>query len=68
MDREVELALYGRLLREPKLKEWLQAKLDAEVSVLLVNPDVEALRKAQGRAQLLQHMLDLLDAAAKRSA
>lgn len=60
MDRNTEFDLFTRLCREPKLKEWLQSKLDAEIAVLLVAEDVRA---AQGRAKLLQQMIDLLDAA-----
>jgi len=63
MDRDAELALFARLAREPKLKEWLQAKLEAEFKVLVVADDV---RKAQGRAQLLQQLIDSLEAGLKR--
>jgi hypothetical protein len=60
MDREAEFALFTRLAREPKLREWLTGKLEAELAVLVVAEDV---RKAQGRAQLLKQIIDLLDAA-----
>lgn len=60
MDREAEFALFTRLVREPKLREWLAGKLEAELAVLVVAEDV---RKAQGKAQLLKQMIDLLDAA-----
>jgi hypothetical protein len=60
MDRQAEFELFTRLCREPKLKEWLEGKLEAEMSVLLVAEDVRA---AQGRAKLLKQMIDLLDAA-----
>lgn len=60
MDRNTEFELFKRLCREPKLKEWLENKLKDEVKVLLVADDVRA---AQGRAKLLQQMIDLLDAA-----
>lgn len=60
MDRQAEFDLFTRLCREPKLRDWLEGKLETEVAVLLVAEDV---RKAQGRAQLLQQMIDLLDAA-----
>lgn len=63
MDRDAELALFARLAREPKLKEWLQAKLEAEIKVLMAADDV---RKAQGRAQLLQQLIDSLEAGLKR--
>lgn len=60
MDRQAEFELFTRLCREPKLKEWLETKLEAEMSVLLVAEDVKA---AQGRARLLKQMIDLFDAA-----
>jgi hypothetical protein len=63
MDRQTEIALFARLVREPKLREWLESKLQAETEILIVNPDVEQLRKSQGRAQFVKSMLDLLDAA-----
>lgn len=63
MNRDAELALFARLAREPKLKEWLQEKLDAEIKVLVAADDV---RKAQGRAQLLQQIIDSLEAGLKR--
>lgn len=64
MDRNAEFELFKRLCREPKLKEWLQFKLNAEIAVLLVAEDVRA---AQGKAKLLQQMIDLLDAAKAKS-
>jgi hypothetical protein len=60
MDRQAEFELFTRLCREPKLKEWLEQKLDAELAILLVAEDVRA---AQGRAKLLKQMIELLDAA-----
>lgn len=63
MNRDAELALFARLAREPKLKEWLQEKLEAEIKVLMAADDV---RKAQGRAQLLQQLIDSLEAGLKR--
>lgn len=52
--------MFVRLCREPKLKEWLESKLEAEIAILLVAEDVRA---AQGRAKLLKQIIDLLDAA-----
>lgn len=60
MDKNAEFELFMRLCREPKLKEWLQFKLDSEVQVLMQAEDVRA---AQGKARLLKSMIDLLDAA-----
>lgn len=61
MDRKDELELFSQLARNDRLVQWLKAKLDGEIKVLVSNPDVEQIRKAQGKAQLLQYMLDLLD-------
>ena len=63
IDRKEELELFAFLARQPKLREWVNAKLDTELRVLVQNSDVEQLRRAQGKAQLLQHILDLLDKA-----
>lgn len=63
IDRKDELELFAFLARQPKLREWLNAKLETELRVLVQNTDVEQLRKAQGKAQLLQHMVELLDKA-----
>lgn len=60
MDRNTEFELFKRLCREPKLKEWLQFKLESEVKVLMIAEDVRA---TQGKAQLLTQIIDLLDAA-----
>ena len=62
MTREDELALFDYLSRS-KLREWLEHKLKSEVEVLIQVPDVEQLRKAQGRAGLLQQMVKLLETA-----
>ena len=63
IDRKEELELFAFLARQSKLREWVNVKLDTELKVLVQNPDVDQLRKAQGRAQLLQHMLELMDKA-----
>ncbi len=60
MDRNTEFELFKRLCREPKLKEWLQFKLESEMKVLMLAEDV---RVAQGKAQLLTQLIELLDAA-----
>lgn len=65
MERNAELDLFKRLLREPKLEEWLAYRLEQEQAVLIQSIDVEQLRRAQGRAQLVQQMLTLLAAARK---
>jgi hypothetical protein len=63
MDRKIESELFDRLFRERRLTEWLREQLDAQVKVLMVNPDVEQLRKAQGAAQVITAFLDKLTAA-----
>lgn len=63
IDRNEELELFDFLARQPKLREWINAKLDMELRVLVQNSDVEQLRKAQGKAQLLQQMIELMDKA-----
>jgi hypothetical protein len=65
-DRNAELALFKRLAREPHLMEWLRQKLSVEINILVSHTDFDQVRKAQGRAQLLHQMTDLLEAAAKR--
>lgn len=63
MDRNKETELFDHLCRTPRLKEWLADQLASQYKILVVNPDVEQLRKAQGQAQFIQHMLDKLTAA-----
>jgi len=63
MDLKNELALFDQLSGNRRFKEWLLHKLETEYSVLSQNADVDQLRRAQGRAQLLKSMLDLLDKA-----
>lgn len=61
IDKTEELELFRFLSSQPRLKEWLQSKLDMELRVLVSNNDADQIRRAQGRAQLLQTMIDLLD-------
>ena len=63
MDKRSELELFDYLSRHPKFREWVTGKFDAELDSLVLLVDVEQLRRAQGRAALLQTMLKLLDAA-----
>jgi hypothetical protein len=63
IDRNDELELFAFLARQTKLRDWLNYKLAIELRVLVQNPDVEQLRKAQGKAQLLQHIMELMDKA-----
>lgn len=63
MDRAKETELWDHLARTPRLREWLQEQFDEQTAILVVNPDVEQLRKAQGRAQFAKAMIDKLAAA-----
>lgn len=63
MDRAVETKMWGDLWRHRPLKEYLEEQLQAQYEILAVNPDVEKLRMAQGRAQFIKQMLDRLTAA-----
>jgi hypothetical protein len=69
VERTKEAELFDSLCRMPRLREWLGEQLAQQVKILVVNPDVEQLRKAQGQAQFIQLMLDKLataESAAKR--
>lgn len=63
MDAKNELALFDQLSGNLRFKDWLQSKLDTEFSALVQGNDIDQLRRAQGRAQLLKSMLELLDKA-----
>lgn len=63
MDLKNELALFDQLSGNNRLRDWLTHKLDIEYSVLSMNADIDQLRRAQGRAQLLKSMVELLDKA-----
>lgn len=61
MDKSVEAELFVFLSGQPRYREWLTAQLQKELEVLVLNNDVEQIRRAQGKAQLLQKMIELLD-------
>lgn len=63
MTRDQELALFESLCRSRPLKEWLDAQLAEQLKILLVNPDFDNLRKAQGAAQFIKSIMDKLTAA-----
>lgn len=63
MNRENEARLFADLCRSRPLKEWLEAQLAEQVKILLVNPDNDLLRKAQGAAQFIKSFQDRLTAA-----
>lgn len=62
MTKDQELELFD-LLSRTKLKDWLTERRDIEVQTLVQSADIELLRKAQGRAALLDSMVKLLEAA-----
>ena len=62
MTKDQELDLFDRLSRT-QLRDWIAHKREAEIQVLVLSNDLEQLRKAQGRAALLDSMMKLLDVA-----
>jgi hypothetical protein len=63
MTKQDELELFDYLSRQHKLRDWLNRNLAADMKVLVQSNDIDQLRKAQGRAGLLEKMLALMDAA-----
>lgn len=63
MTKDDELALFDYLSRNSKFRDWLEHRLSFEVETLIQIPDADQLRRAQGRAGLLQQMVKLLDVA-----
>lgn len=63
IDKTEEIELFAHLSRLPKLREWVEAKLEVELRVLVGNNDIDQIRRAQGKAQLLQQIVELLDKA-----
>jgi NAD(P)H-dependent FMN reductase len=45
----------------PQLREYLSEELSKKIEVLVLNPDVEQLRRAQGHAQALREIITALD-------
>jgi hypothetical protein len=62
MTKDQELELFDFLSRT-KLGDWIKAKKEAEVAVLIQSSDIDTLRKAQGRAAMLESIEKLLEAA-----
>lgn len=61
--RFAEADLFSRLRRTNGFEQWLQERLDEQIKTLMVNPDPQAVRFAQGTAQAYRAMLDKLSAA-----
>jgi hypothetical protein len=62
MTKDQELELFDFLSRT-KLGDWVKAKKRDEVAVLIQSSDIDTLRKAQGRASMLESIEKLLAAA-----
>lgn len=45
----------------PQLREYLAEELSKKIEVLVLNPDAEQLRRAQGHAQALREIIAALD-------
>lgn len=57
-----ELNLFESVGRShPQFGEYLQKELDKQINVLIVNPNGEQLRIAQGKAQVLQNLIEELN-------
>lgn len=62
MNREQEAAVLEHLCRFRPLREWLDAQMAEQVKILLVNPDHDVIRKAQGAAGFIKSFQDKLAA------
>lgn len=63
MERHQETELFDFLSRNSRFRDWLTGRLEAEHDILVKHSDIEQIRRAQGRAQVLLQMLELLDKA-----
>lgn len=63
MNREHEIELFQHLVRTQRLTDWVQEQLDEQVKILLVNPNIEQLHRAQGSASVYKGLLEKLAAA-----
>lgn len=63
MTKSDEIELFDYLSRQPKMREWLNNKLDVDIKVLKQQIDIDQLRRAQGRCGLLDEMIALLNVA-----
>lgn len=62
-----ESQLFARLATEPKLRVWLEEKLQGEYEIFVNTLDKDYLTKSQGRAGLLQLLIKKLDDGKKAS-
>lgn len=52
--------MFRQLRANRRFADYLQRKLDEQVKILVVNPNVDTVRVAQGKAQAFQGLLDRL--------
>ena len=62
LTREQETAMLEHLCRFRPLRDWLDAQLAEQVKILMVNPEHEMIRKAQGAAGFIKSFQDKLAA------
>ena len=61
-----EADLFASLGRsDPRLREWAQQQLDAQVRLLIANTDESKFRLVQGKSQVFLKIIELLDAGRK---
>lgn len=60
MDKKTEAELFAFLSKQTKLREWLNHKGRADMEVLMLNNDIDQIRRAQGRLQMNKMMVDLM--------
>lgn len=63
MDKPKEAELFDSLLRLPRFREWVDEQLERQIDVLVVNPDMDAIHKAQGAAAFIKSIKSRLAAA-----
>jgi hypothetical protein len=66
MTKEKELIVFAQLrAHNQSFMDWLEHEKGIAVSALVMSRDPVALHQAQGKVQLIEHMLDLLSNAYK---
>lgn len=64
--RQTNLLFESLVVHQPQFREYLQGQLDDQIKVLMSINDTEQMRRAQGKAQSLQHLIGMLDSAKER--
>jgi len=63
-----EVELFARVhANNPGLKDWLEGQHGKAVKFLVHSPDATAMRRAQGKADFIEKMIELLVSAHKLS-